>query len=117
MDEGIAGEHGAEEPPIEVLRRVRGVPARCVLQQRHGMDQAVVQGQPEEQWLERGTRRPRGAHAVHLAGDIDIEEVPRSHQRKHLHAPVIDQQGGGILDAVLAAPVDMVADAVLKQPL
>ena len=73
------------------------------------MYQAAVQGQTEEQRLESGTRRPPCAHAVHLASDVGIEEVAGPYQGKRFHALVIDQEGGGILDTVPAAPVDIVA--------
>jgi hypothetical protein len=79
---------------IEVLRSVAAEANRTVLDQRVGMDEAVLEAEPVDERLERRARRAQRRGHVDLAGAAGIEIVGRRHTREHLAAGVIDREDG-----------------------
>ena len=88
--QGAAHRHRALEGEIEILRRIAAEADGTILDQRLGMDEAVLEAEPVDERLERRARRAHRRRHVDLAGAARVEIVGRGDAREHLAGRMID---------------------------
>ena len=90
-----AGRHRATEAHGEVARAIVTVTPRYILQQRLGMDQALVHGHGIEEGFERRAGRTQGVDHVDMAEATLIGQVDRPQIGAHRHALRLHHQQRG----------------------
>ena len=71
---------------IEILRRIAAEADGAILDQRVGMDEAILEAEPIDERLEGRARRAHRRGHIDLAGAAGIEIVRRGDAREHLAA-------------------------------
>ena len=89
-----AHRHRALEREIEILRRIGAVAHRAILDQRLGMDEAVLEAEPVDERLQRRARRAQRLRHVDLAGAALVEIIGRGDARQHFAGGVVDGEDG-----------------------
>ncbi len=87
-----AHRHRALERQIEILRRIGAVADRAVLDQRFGMRDAVLEGEPVDERLQRRAGRAQRLGHVDLAGAALVEIIGRRDARQHLAGRIVDRE-------------------------
>ena len=87
-----AHRHRALERQVEILRRVGAVAHRAVLDQRFRMRDAVLEGEPVDEGLQRRAGRAQRLGHVDLAGAALVEIIGRGDARQHLAGGVVDRE-------------------------
>ena len=90
--QGLAHRNRAHERVIEVLRRIGTVACRPVLDQRFGMNEAILKAHAVDEGLERRAGRAQGLRHVDLAGAPIVEIGRAADMRHNLAGRVIDNQ-------------------------
>ena len=101
-DQGVLRGDGADEAAVEVLRAEGAERGGRVLEHGERMQDALVERQAVDEGLQGRTRRTLGLGSIHLAEDVRIEVIRRSHHGLDLHAGGVEQQGGGVVHAAVA---------------
>ena len=86
-----ARRHRALERQIEILRRIGAVAHRAILDQRFRMRDAVLEGEPVDEGLQRRAGRAQRIGHVDLAGAALVEIIGRRDAGQHLAGGVVDR--------------------------
>ncbi len=66
------------------------------------MNEALVDCERINEWLQSRTGRARTACSINLSLNFRVEEIRRTDLREHVHVSDVDQHRGGVLKSAIA---------------
>ncbi len=86
--------HRALIGEVEILRRIKPIARRAVIQNAFGMGDATLEGQSIDERLQRRARRTHGLRHVDGAGAILREIIGGADMREHRARRIVDDEDG-----------------------